>query len=79
MLEMLGPYVMKSAAETAGKPDRKGWVRCTLPLESFDFGVRELMRLGTEVVVLGPPALRSLLARTAGRIARVHGGTRRLL
>jgi len=73
MLEMLGPYVVKSAAETAGKPDRRGWVRCTLPLESFDFGVHELMRLGTEVIVLGPPALRLLLARTASRIAKSHG------
>ena len=72
MLEMLGPYVMRMAAETAGKPDRKGWVRCRLPLESFGFGIRELMRLGEEVVVLGPPALRAQLAATADRIARLH-------
>lgn len=72
MLELLGPYVVRMAAETAGKPDRKGWVRCRLPLESFGFGIRELMRLGEEVVVLGPPALRAQLAATADRIARLH-------
>ena len=72
MLDLLGPHVMRSATETASKPDRAGGVRCTLPLESFEFGVRELMRLGTEVTVLGPPALRALMARSARRIAAAH-------
>jgi predicted DNA-binding transcriptional regulator YafY len=72
MLDLLGPYVMRAATETAGEPDRKGWVRCTLPLESFDFGVRELMRLGSDVIVLGPPPLRALMARSARRIASAH-------
>ena len=76
MLEMLGPYVMRAAAETSGKPDRNGWVRCRLPLESIDYGVRELMRLGEEVVVIGPPDLRAKLAEIASRIAMRHG-TRR--
>ncbi|MEP7042156.1 MAG: YafY family protein [Dokdonella sp.] len=71
-LELLGPYVTSAAAATAGKPDRRGWVRCTLPIESHDFGVRELMRLGEDVIVLGPPALRTRLARTVERIARLH-------
>jgi predicted DNA-binding transcriptional regulator YafY len=73
MLDMLGPYVMKAAAETAGKPDRKGWVRCTLPLESFEYGVRELMRLGDEVIVIGPPSLRTMFAQAADRLAKRHG------
>jgi predicted DNA-binding transcriptional regulator YafY len=72
MLDLLGPYVQRAAAETSGKPDRKGWVRCTLPLESIDFGIRELMRLGDEVIVLGPPELRAQFAERAARIARVH-------
>jgi len=71
-LELLGPYVTNAASATAGKPDRRGWVRCTLPIESVDFGVRELMRLGEDVVVVGPPALRAHLARRAMRIARLH-------
>jgi predicted DNA-binding transcriptional regulator YafY len=71
-LSLLGPYVTSSATKTAGKPDRKGWVRCKLPIESLDFGVRELLRLGDQVIVLGPPALREELAQTADRIARLH-------
>jgi len=72
LLEMLGPYVMEAAAKTAGKPDRKGWVRCRLPLESIGYGVRELMRLGKEVVVIGPPALRAEFSRTARTMATRH-------
>ena len=71
-LELLGPYVTNAAAATAGKPDRRGWVRCKLPIESLDFGVRELMRLGEDVLVIGPPALRALMASTAARIAARH-------
>ena len=63
-LDALGPHVVTAAAQSAGKPDRKGWVRCTLPLETIDFGVRELMRLGDDVEVIGPPALRAKLSET---------------
>jgi predicted DNA-binding transcriptional regulator YafY len=73
-LSLLGPYVTNEASKTASKPDRKGWVRCRLPIESADFGVRELLRLGDQVVVLGPPYLRSELAQTAERIAKLHEG-----
>jgi len=72
LLEMLGPYVMKAAAETASKPDRRGWIRCTLPLESIEHGAGELMRLGDEVRVLGPPELRERIAEVASRMARRH-------
>ena len=72
MLDLLGPYVMNAAAQTASAADRNGRVRCRLPIESIDFGVRELMRLGEEVVVLGPPILRAAIARAAAAIARRH-------
>jgi predicted DNA-binding transcriptional regulator YafY len=71
LLELLGPHVTEAALRT-GKPDREGWLRCTLPLESFDFGVRELMRLGDEIEVIGPAELRAQLAATAKRIAQLH-------
>ncbi|HXL98542.1 MAG TPA: WYL domain-containing protein, partial [Rhizomicrobium sp.] len=64
LLELLGPHVTEAAAKSAGKPDRRGWIRCTLPLESFDFGVRELMRLGEDVEIVGPAALRAKTATT---------------
>jgi predicted DNA-binding transcriptional regulator YafY len=72
LLDLLGPHVVEAAARTRGKPDRAGWVRCTLPIESFEMGVRELMRLGGDVNVIGPPALRSQLAESAARVVAVH-------
>ncbi|MEO8754138.1 MAG: YafY family protein, partial [Casimicrobiaceae bacterium] len=64
LLELLGPYVVESAAKTASKPDRRGWVRCTIPLEAGETGIRELMRLGVELVVVAPAALRKQMAQT---------------
>jgi predicted DNA-binding transcriptional regulator YafY len=69
LLDLLGPHVAEMAAATAGRPDRAGSVRCTLPLESLDQGVRELLRLGEHVTVVGPPELRARLAGTAARVA----------
>lgn len=63
-LEALGTHVAAAAADSAGKPDRAGWVRCRLPLENFDLGVRDMLRLGDAVEVLGPPAFRAQVART---------------
>jgi predicted DNA-binding transcriptional regulator YafY len=71
-LEMLGPYVVEAAAKSAGKPDRRGWTRCTLPLESGDYGVRELMRLGDEVEVVGPPHVREHMSAMASAILARH-------
>jgi predicted DNA-binding transcriptional regulator YafY len=72
LLRLLGPHVMRAAAQGAGKPDRNGWVRCRLPIESVGHAVRELMQLGDEVTVIGPAALRARLARTALAMARRH-------
>ncbi len=69
-LDLLGPYVTEAAVGTAGKPDRRGWVRCTVPIESLDYGVRELMRLGEDVEVLGPPALRVRMAATLDAMSK---------
>jgi predicted DNA-binding transcriptional regulator YafY len=71
LLEMLGSQVKEAARETS-TPDREGWMRCTLPIESETQGIRELMRLGNEVEVLGPPALRERMAETLARMTRRH-------
>lgn len=63
LTEMLGPYVVDAVARTARKPDRKGWVRCTIPVESIAFSVRELMRLGADVEVVAPVDLRLAMTR----------------
>jgi predicted DNA-binding transcriptional regulator YafY len=63
LIEMLGPYVAQAVAQTAGPPDQRGWVRCTIPIESMEYGIRELMRLGADAEIVSPPALRVRMAQ----------------
>jgi predicted DNA-binding transcriptional regulator YafY len=63
LIDMLGPYVAQAAAQTADAADERGWVSCEIPIESVDYGIRELLRLGSDVEVVGPPALRTAMAQ----------------
>ncbi len=62
------------ALADADPADADGWVRLRLSVESEAVAVGDLLRLGTEAEVLGPPELRRALAETvtelAGRYAR---------
>lgn len=69
MINLLGPYVVDAVAHTAGRPDKQGWVRCTIPVESGDFGIRELLRIGAELEVLAPAPLRSQMRQALRKIA----------
>lgn len=76
-LEQLGPYVTEAAHKSAGPPDPDGWIRCTLPIESAGFGIRELMRLADEVEVLGPAPFRAAFLRTLASMRTLHARRRR--
>ncbi|ASU82286.1 YafY family transcriptional regulator [Nocardiopsis gilva YIM 90087] len=62
--------VGQRAVETAGQPDDDGWVRVELPVESQPVAVSDLLRLGAEAEVLGPPELREAMTRAVGVLAR---------
>ena len=75
LLSLLGSHIQQAAEETA-KPESNGWVSCTIPIESDDQGVRELMRLCDEAEVIGPPALREKFVSTlAALLSRYSSGT----
>ncbi|MFJ2593711.1 helix-turn-helix transcriptional regulator [Streptomyces erythrochromogenes] len=57
------------ALADAGPPDADGWVRISLAVESETIAVGDLLRLGTEAEVLGPPELRRALAETVTALA----------
>ncbi|MFD5624160.1 helix-turn-helix transcriptional regulator [Streptomyces yangpuensis] len=57
------------ALADAGPPDADGWVRIGLAVESEAVAVGDLLRLGTEAEVLGPPELRRALAETVTALA----------
>jgi predicted DNA-binding transcriptional regulator YafY len=71
-LELLGSPVARAARETAGPPDRKGRQRVTIPIESVEQAAADLIRLGTDIEVLEPAALRRRIADLARAVTRVY-------
>ncbi|CAM5281124.1 helix-turn-helix transcriptional regulator [Streptomyces avidinii] len=57
------------ALADAGPADADGWVRLRLSVESQAVAVGDLLRLGAEAEVLGPPELRRALAETVTALA----------
>lgn len=60
---LLGSYVEDAITKTAGKPDKRGWVKCTIPIETSDHGVRDLMRLGADIEVIAPASARTAIVK----------------
>ena len=77
-LEVLGPTVVEAAHKTVSKHDEKGWVRCSVPVESIPVGARDLLRFGEEVEVTGPPALRREMADLLTAMLQRHKTTPRV-
>ncbi|MFE9559906.1 helix-turn-helix transcriptional regulator [Streptomyces sp. NPDC006487] len=57
------------ALATAGPPDAEGWAEVELAVESGSVAVGDLLRLGTDAEVLGPPELRRALADAVAELA----------
>jgi predicted DNA-binding transcriptional regulator YafY len=74
LLDMLGPHVAQAARSSARPVGREGWMRCSLPIETTGQGIRELMRLGEDVEVLGPPELRAEMLRRVDAMSQQYGG-----
>jgi predicted DNA-binding transcriptional regulator YafY len=65
----------RAAAEEAlerGETDGLGRTTVTLPVESLDVAYSQLLALGPECEVLGPPELRERMARAAERMAGLY-------
>ncbi|MGW5637605.1 helix-turn-helix transcriptional regulator [Streptomyces sp. NPDC003832] len=68
----LAPGRTLPRARTLGtEPD--GWTRAVVPIESVDHAHGEFLRLGADVEVLRPPALRAMIARTVRELAEKYG------
>ena len=57
-----------------GELEPDGWVRAQLPIESMTHAETEFLKLGAEVEVLEPAALRDRLTSTVARLAAVYLG-----
>ena len=76
-LEALGAPVQRAAAESAEPTAKNGWRRATIPIESVEQAAADLIRLGTEIEVLEPAALRRRIADLARDVARLYRAPRR--
>ncbi|MFI1469293.1 helix-turn-helix transcriptional regulator [Streptomyces wuyuanensis] len=56
-----------------GTPESGGWRRAVIPIEDLDHAVSELLRLGPEVEILTPCALRDRIAATIRATATLYG------
>jgi predicted DNA-binding transcriptional regulator YafY len=68
----VNPYVWKRAV-IAEAADSEGWRTVTLPVGNDRLAQYDLLRLGPEIEVIEPAALRAEMAKTAARLARIYG------
>jgi predicted DNA-binding transcriptional regulator YafY len=55
------------------RTDDDGWTLAKVPIESVEHAHGEFLRLGTDIEVLRPSALRERIARTAAQLAERYG------
>jgi predicted DNA-binding transcriptional regulator YafY len=72
LLRAVQPAAAQWAQATQRPARRRGWIEAELPTEPDAYAARQLLRLGTEVEVLAPAALRRAVAREAAAVARRH-------
>ena len=65
ILRAVMPAAAEVAEATCVPSDRPGWFAAALPFETPDYSARQILRLGTEVQVLAPEALRIAVLREA--------------
>jgi predicted DNA-binding transcriptional regulator YafY len=61
-----------AAERSAGRPDKAGWRRVTVPIESVPNAAHQFMRLGAEARVLRPVELRRALLARVDAIAALY-------
>ena len=73
------PPAVADAARRSARPigQRPGWSRVTIPIESVDDAVNQLLRLGAEAEARTPPALRARMRDTAAHLVQVYARARR--
>ena len=72
----VGAPVRRAAAESAEHAAKNGWRRATIPIESVEQAAADLIRLGTEIEVLEPAALRQRIADLARDVAHLYRAPR---
>ena len=71
-LRQLGAALAEAVDRASGEADDEGWIRLTIPVESVERSVRELIKLGPDAEVLAPAELRQAMGEAARRLAALY-------
>jgi predicted DNA-binding transcriptional regulator YafY len=77
MEHLFSPSVVREVRESQGPADRDGWTEVQVPLESLKYGFADLLPLGAEIEVLGPPELRERMMSIVAAMERVYSAASR--
>ncbi|WP_407288717.1 helix-turn-helix transcriptional regulator [Streptomyces sp. BP-8] len=61
-----------AARRTATSPDADGWIRVTIPIESVEQALPELLKLGADAEILAPAGLREQMTQALDALARLY-------
>jgi predicted DNA-binding transcriptional regulator YafY len=75
-LRDVSPLAADAVAEQHPAPPADDWIEARIPVEKQSMALREAMRMGAEMEVLEPAALRAAVAAEARRIVQLHGRRR---
>ncbi|MGW5645510.1 helix-turn-helix transcriptional regulator [Saccharopolyspora sp. NPDC003752] len=70
---LVEPAVARAARRTAEAPDAAGWTEVTIPIESVDQALPELLKLGADAEIVAPAELRERLTTTLDALNRIYG------
>lgn len=69
---LLGLVAARALRDADVQPDADGWTTVELPTESLDHAEPDLLRLGPDAEVVGPPELRERVAASVAALAAMY-------
>jgi predicted DNA-binding transcriptional regulator YafY len=65
------PAITQAASRTAAEPDPDGWIRVTIPIESIDQAIPELLN-SEPTEILAPQELRERITQTLDTMILIY-------
>ncbi len=71
-MRYLSAAVAEAIDRAKPRPDKRGWCKVSIPIESVEMAALDLLRVGDECEVLQPAELRAKIGATAGRMSLIY-------
>lgn len=72
LLRAQSPAMSEHAQQSLRKTAQPGWFEAELPIEAAPYSARQLLRLGSELIVLSPKTLREALVAEAAAVLALY-------